>query len=221
MASTAPPREDEVVMGGTDQGPERAPPVSAPAPAAATTEPTKQIEFSFVSNGFERPTDDMPAAAVNSSTRSVSNTVPLTAAVLPTKTTSSSPDPQAGSDKTSEGPWVQVKSLSQKHREGRQHAACRTTAHAVAKDLKASLFTGGAKMNKKKSRGKFSFPPLKNSSFSSTPLPPAASKPAKQPSSPPGKFSYKDTAMTRTDRHNKSLPLDARIEGARRRMPAL
>ncbi|KAJ1912847.1 hypothetical protein H4219_005449 [Mycoemilia scoparia] len=159
MASTAPPHEDKVVMGDTDQDPERAPPVSAPTPATNAAEPTKQIEFSFVSNGFKHPADNVPAAAVNSSAHSVSNAGPLTTTTLPTEAASSPPDPQAGSDKSSEEPWVQVKLLSQKLKEGRQCATCRTTTHAMAKDLKASLFAGKAKMNKKKSRGKFSFPP--------------------------------------------------------------
>ncbi|KAJ1910656.1 hypothetical protein H4219_006154 [Mycoemilia scoparia] len=221
MASTAPPREDEVIMGDTDQGPERAPPVSAPAPATATAEPTKQIEFSFVSNGFKHPVVNVPAAAADTSTHSDRSKKPLTAKPLFTTTASASPDLQANSDKTSEEPWVQVKSLSQKHRESRQRAARRSAAHTVAEDLRASLFTGAPKVYKKKLKGKFSFPSKSSSSFSSAG---SSAPPLLRPtitSSPTSSLTYSEVTMNPNRRYNKSAPMAIRIEGAHNRAPAL
>ncbi|KAJ1911101.1 hypothetical protein H4219_006041 [Mycoemilia scoparia] len=186
MASTAPPREDEVVMGGTDQGPERAPPVSAPTPAAATAKPTKQIEFSFVSNSFKRLDNDAPATAATPAPTQTAlrGYPPLNRCLLP------------------------------------QRAARHSAAHAVAEDLKASLFTGAPKVHKKKSKGKFSFP-SKTSSFSSAgPNVPTLLRPTTT-NSPAGSLTYSEVTMSPNCKYNKSAPMAVRIEGACNRAPAL
>ncbi|KAJ1910471.1 hypothetical protein H4219_006202, partial [Mycoemilia scoparia] len=174
-----------------------------------------------VSNGFKRLSNDAPAAAANTSAHSDRSERLSTTEPLFTAAASVSPDPQANSDKTSEEPWVQVKSLSQKRRESRQCAAHRSAAHAVAEDLKASLFTGAPKVHKKKSKGKFSFPSKTSPSFSSAgPNAPTLLRPTTT-NSPASSLTYSEVTMSPNRKYNKSAPMAVRIEGAHNRAPAL